>query len=218
MESFKHSCPFCGQHIEYTVGYCGKQMKCPICANVITFPALPPATTAKGLRVDRPAAAAVRKWAWKPPGIYLFLRDFPHWKIVGQVVIPFVIVGGLLVGAAYVKKTFTDSPVAAPPEASVEAAAPDAWQKMTDLSRADQAMRDQLRVAMALRTTVKRAQTICNNSRAQYGNASPFTAKAQEMLQRAQNNYSIAFARLRSLNGEYQKLGGTADYLGQLSN
>ena len=36
------SCPFCGQHIEYTAGYCGKQMQCPICGQTVTFPALPP--------------------------------------------------------------------------------------------------------------------------------------------------------------------------------
>ena len=42
MESYKHSCPCCGQHMEYTAPYCGKKTLCPTCGHTITFPAMAP--------------------------------------------------------------------------------------------------------------------------------------------------------------------------------
>jgi hypothetical protein len=193
-------------------------MKCPICGNVITFPAIPPTTGGQGLRLDRPRTAISRKLAWNPRGLYLFLRDFPHWKTAAQIVIPFLIVGGLLMGAGYVKKTFTEQPAAAPVEASTQAD-PNAWRKMTDLTRADQAVQEQLRIAQALRAVLKRTENVRNAAHRQYGSANPSMLKsADDAAARAQNNYTIAAERFDALNREYQKLGGTVDYRGQLLN
>src|ERR1700678_1797356 len=99
MESFKHSCPFCGQHIEYTAGYCGKQMQCPICGHTVTFPALPPARSGQTLRVKSLERKPERKWSWKLPPALVFLLNFQHWNVVAQCAVPFVIIGALLAGA-----------------------------------------------------------------------------------------------------------------------
>jgi hypothetical protein len=192
-------------------------MTCPICGNVVTFPAIPPKTTAKGLRLDRPAEQPARKWSWKPRGVFLYLRDFPHWKIIGGVLAPFLIIGGLLWGAKYVKQTFTDPPAAAPVEA-VAPVDPDSWQKSADADRAGAKVADQVRVTLAARSAMKQATKVRDAARHQYGASSSFTASAEEALQRAQNIYSINYNKFRELNAEYQKLGGTVDYQAQLSN
>jgi hypothetical protein len=219
MESFKHSCPFCGQHVEYTAGYCGRQMKCPICGNTITFPAIPPKTNAQGARAERPRQGAGRKWAWNPRSIFLFLRDFPHWKTAAQIVVPFLIVGGLLAGAGYVKKTFTDPPPDAPAETPVQTD-PEAWRKMTDLTRADQAVQEQLKITLALRAVLKERETIRAATRRQYpGNSNPSAvSSADAAADKARNNYMTANQRFESLDREYQRLGGTVDYRRRLSN
>ena len=54
METYKHSCPFCGQHIEYSAWYCGKQMVCPICGKTVTFPAIPPGRKGQPVRTKIP--------------------------------------------------------------------------------------------------------------------------------------------------------------------
>jgi hypothetical protein len=190
-------------------------MTCPICGNVVTFPAIPPKTTAKGLRLDRPTGQAARKWVWRPRGIFLFLRDFPHWKIIGGVLVPFLIIGGLLEGAGYVKKTFTDQPAAAPVE-GVAPLAPGAWQESVDLSLADQAVRDKLKIALTFHAAMKQAEEIRDNTRRQFGGSSPNAAKADEALQRAQNNFVIARNQFLDKNSTYLKLGGKVDYRSQL--
>ncbi|MGA2174115.1 MAG: hypothetical protein ABSH38_03920 [Verrucomicrobiota bacterium] len=209
MESFKHSCPYCGQHVDYTAGYCGRQIQCPICGNTITFPALPPKGGAQALRVNQKPA---RKWAWVPHGLFLFLRDFPHWKTVAQCVVPFLIVGALLAGAAYVKTKFIESP--APPEEPIVQADPGAWQKMTDLTRAEQAVRQQINVVEQARVwaaTTERSRTLAH--RQFPGNSNPFAVKsADETAQKAQSDYNKARERFSVLLREYQQLGGTKDY------
>jgi hypothetical protein len=217
MESYKHSCPNCGQHIEYTIGYCGKQMTCPICGHVVTFPAIPPQTTAKGLRLDRPADRVAGKWIWKPRGIFLYLRDFPHWKIIGGVLVPFLIIGGLLLGAKYVKNIFTDQPAAAPVEA-IAPVDPDSWQRSADADRAGAKVAAQLDITRRLRAAMKQAAKVREASRLQYGASSSYTASAEAALQAAQNNYNAALNEFRRLNAQYQKLGGQVDYQAQLAN
>ena len=100
MESYKLSCPFCGQHIEYTVGYCGKQMQCPICSQTVTFPALPPGRSGPTLHVKSLERKPERKWSWKLPAALTFLLKFQHWNVVAQCAVPFLIIGVLLAGAA----------------------------------------------------------------------------------------------------------------------
>ncbi|MGO8698196.1 MAG: hypothetical protein ACLQVY_10815 [Limisphaerales bacterium] len=192
-------------------------MTCPICGNVVTFPAIPPKTTAKGLRLDRPAGQAGRKWTWKPRGIFLFLRDFPHWKIIGGVLVPFLIIGGLLEGAGYVKKMFRDDPAVAP-AVGVAPVAPGAWQESVDLSLAGQSVEEQMKVVRAWRAAVERAQESRDNTRRQYGGSSSYAASADQALQRAQNNSIAAYNKFRELNATYQKLGGKTDYEAHLSD
>jgi hypothetical protein len=192
-------------------------MTCPICGNVVTFPAIPPKTTAKGLRLDRPAVRVARKWVWKPRGLLLYLRDFPHWKIIGGVLVPFLLVGGLLAGARYVKKTFIDLPTAPPVEA-IAPVDPGTWQRSADADRAGYKVEEQLKITRALRAKMKQADESRNAVRRQYGGSSPYAASAEEAFQRAQNNYNAAHDTFRSLNAEYQKLGGKVDYESQLSN
>jgi hypothetical protein len=216
MESFKHSCPFCGQHVEYTAGYCGQQIKCPICGNAITLPA----ASGRRLRLDRPVAGSA-KTSWNAKSIFAFLRDYPHWKTVAQITTPFLILGALLVGANYVKKNYADKPAAspAPAEADVQAD-PDAWRKMTDLTRADQAVQEQCKVVSSWHAALKQAQRVSAAVHRQYSDGSNPLAvtKADEAAARAQNGYMAAYQRFQSLNSDYQRLGGTVDYARQLSN
>ena len=140
MESYKHSCPFCGQHIEYTVGYCGKQMVCPICGKSVTFPAIPPGVKGPSLHINRPEAARASKWSFSISLACIrlllpSLRRFKHWNMALVCLVPFIIVGALLAGAAVVRKQFGNAP--ATPVAPLVQADPNAWQKMTDLARAD---------------------------------------------------------------------------------
>jgi hypothetical protein len=217
MESYKYSCPYCGQHIEYTIGYCGKQMTCPICGNVVTFPAIPPKTTAKGLRLDRPSQPVARKWVWKPRGLFLYLRGFPHWKIIGGALVPFLLVGGLLAGARYVKKMFIDQPTVAPVEA-VAPVDPGTWQRSADADRVGSKVAGQVEITRKLRAALKQAAKVRDATRLRYTGSSPYAASADAAFQTAQNNYNAAYNEFRRLNAEYQRLGGTVDYQSQLSN
>jgi hypothetical protein len=154
MESYKHSCPVCGQHIEYTAGYCGKQMVCPICGKTVTFPAIPPGGKGPALRIKRPEAARAAKWSFDFFGIPAFLRRFEHWNLVLVCLVPFIIVGALLAGAAVVRKHLGNEPVA--PLAPLLQADTNAWQKMTDLARADQLVQGQLGAVRRARDCLKR--------------------------------------------------------------
>ncbi len=218
MESFKHACPYCGQHIEYTAGYCGKQLQCPICGNTITFPAIPPRSGGGGLHINRPDEKPARKWAWNPQAIYLFLRDFKYWRTVAQCVVPFLIVGGLLAGAAYVKNKFSEPP--ATPSEPVVQADPDAWRKMTDLTRAEQAVRQQIRFIAQARAAMKQAEASRESTRRSYpGNSNPLAVRtADETAQRAENNYNRVRQHFEELLVEYEKLGGTHDFHRELPN
>jgi hypothetical protein len=225
MESYKHSCPFCGQHIEYTVGYCGKQMVCPICGKTVTFPAVPPAGKGPSLRLKRPAAAPAAKWSFDFRGLLASLRRFEHWNTVLVCLVPFIIVGALLAGADVVKKHLGNEP--ATPVASPIQADPNAWQKMTDLARADQLVQQDLgavrkasaaaaaaeksRASLHAYWHVRRAadQAIYDNVMAQYKAADQAVANTQKALGDARERFDKD-------NRKYQQLGGTVDYRRQL--
>jgi hypothetical protein len=212
MESYKHSCPFCGQHIEYTVGYCGKQMQCPICGQTITFPALPPGgqhgTT---LRVKSLEHKQEKKW--RLPPTLVFLLNFKHWNVVAQCAVPFLVIGGLLVGAAFVKKKLSDesAPVAPP----VVQADPDAWQKMTDLAKADQAVKDRMKELEAAHARAEMAQRL----RKQVEHLDAFQRKSTEQqAEAAQRELLVAKQRFDLANDSYRQLGGTVDYRAQVKD
>jgi hypothetical protein len=225
MESYKHSCPFCGQHIEYTAGYCGKQMVCPICGKTVTFPAVLPGGKGTSLRIHRPEAARAAKWSFDFFGILAPLRRFKHWNMVLVCLVPFIIVGALLAGAVVIRKQLGNAPAA--PVAPLIQADPNAWQKMTDLARADQLVQDKLgavrRAGAAVATAernranlhaywhVRRAATeaLYQSVLAQYKAKDEAVANAQQALASARQCFETAFQK-------YQQLGGTTDYRRQL--
>jgi hypothetical protein len=221
MESYKHSCPVCGQHVEYTAGYCGRQMQCPICGNTIIFPAIPPAKGGKTVTVlpNKPA----RAWLWNAKAIFLYLRDFPHWKIVGQIAVPFVIIGALLAGAAYVKNKFTDEPAAA--EIPVVQAPAGGWDKMTELARADQKMQKYVQSINQAHATLVGAQRALDLEQKRLSQAqgsdehqaqASNVQSAERNVAQAQNTLNYLRQHFNTDLENYRKLGGTIDYRSQV--
>jgi len=213
MESYKHSYPFCGQHIEYTVGYCGKQMQCPICSQTVTFPALPPGRSGPTLHVKSLERKPERKWSWKLPAALTFLLKFQHWNVVAQCAVPFLIIGVLLAGAVFVKKKLGDAP--APVDASsapVVQADPQAWQRTTDLNNAELAVQDRLKELNAAHAKADSAERL----RRQVQSLEPFQRKSTEaQAEHAQHELEAAQLRFDRAYELYRQLGGTVDYRAQ---
>lgn len=217
MESYKHSCPVCGQHVEYTAGYCGRQMQCPICGNTITFPAIPPKTGGKTIYVEEVKKPIVQ-WAWNAKAIFVYLRDYPHWKIVGQVLVPFILIGALLAGASFVKKRFSDE---SGPVAPVIQAPQGGWDKMTELARADQKMQEcvqsLLRAHQSMLVAQAQERAAEGESSRAHGSqehelANDHERRAQFAINEAQKQISFLRAKFETEFDNYQKLGGTVDY------
>ncbi len=222
MESYKHSCPFCGQHIEYTAGYCGKQMVCPICGKTVTFPAIPPGKRQSAHAKD-PVAARIPKWVVDLKGIFPVLSRFEHWNLVLVSLVPILIVGALLIGAAVVKKEFGSEP--ARPVVPAVQADPNAWQKMTQLARAEQVVQEQLAEVNQAKAAATAAERNLARLQALYQGKSPeqLAASARQM-QAAQQ--AVAGAQKTLANDRqsfenafqiYRNLGGTIDYHRQLT-
>jgi hypothetical protein len=198
-------------------------MQCPICGNTIIFPAIPPARGGKTVTVlpNRPA----RKWMWNAKAIFLNLRDFPHWNTVVQIAVPFVIIGALLAGAAFVKNKFTDEP--APAEAPVVQVQSGGWDKMTALARMDQKMqqyvqsisqaRMNLAVAQrALEAEQKRASQAHGGDEQQA--ASSNVQSAERSVAQIQNTLTYLRQHFNTDLEAYRKLGGTIDYRSRVPN
>ncbi len=217
MEAYKHSCPFCGQHIEYTAGYCGKQMQCPTCGHTVAFPAIPPGGLATGTR--RPGLARKAeakpglKTSWPGKGMLRYLRGFEHWDTVAQCVVPFLILGALLAGALFVKKNF-GNPTAPAPEMVVQAE-PGAWKKMTELIKADEAVRVELRAVKAAQASLALAQQIQKGLQTA---DLPQRRSAEKQVDERQRELTSAQKRFQDAYTSYQGLGGTVDYRRQLFN
>ena len=223
MESYKHSCPVCGQHVEYTAGYCGRQMQCPICGNTITFPAIPPASGGKTVAVEERKPA--RKWSWNAKAIFVFLRDYPHWNTVVQILVPFLIIGALLGGAAFVKNKFADEPAPAP--APVVQAQSGGWDKMTELARADQKMQQYVQSINQTRATLAAAQRALDIEQKRYSQARGYDEQqavmgnvqsCQRSVTQAQNNLTYLRQRFDADLVNYSRLGGTIDYRSRVPN
>jgi hypothetical protein len=221
MEAYKHSCPFCGQHIEYTVEYCGTQITCPTCGKSVTFPAIPPGGKKEAPRVKRTVAMeTAAKGSFNLQSITVYLREFEHWNVVLICLVPFVVVGGLLIGSAVLRKNAGEGP--ALPEAPRLQADPNAWSKMTELTKADTAVREQLgAVNRAYNAVAAAKRNVANLQIAYQGRPVDPTvntdlsarnsalAAAQQNLNAAQRSFDAAF-------GNYVKLGGTINYRAQL--
>lgn len=213
MESFKHSCPFCGQRIEYTAGYCGQQMKCPTCGQTVTFPAIAPKGSGEtSLRLKSTQAKAARQWFAKMPPALAFLRDFQHWNVVGQCAVPFVIIAVLLGGAMFVKKKLGE-PSSTPIDAPVVQADPDAWQKNADLTKAGQTVQAAVSVVNQCRAVLDFEQ----KESMRLSNSEPLQKKAaDERVQQAQYKVTAAEKHFDAVEAKYRQLGGTTDYRSQL--
>jgi hypothetical protein len=123
--------------------------------------------------------------------------------------VPFIIVGALLAGAAIIRKQFGNAPAA--PVAPLLQADPNAWQKMTDLARADQLVREKLDAARRAGAALAAAERNRANLHVtfQRSAADQAVANAQKALDSARQCFESA---LRN----YQQLGGTTDYRRQL--
>jgi len=198
-------------------------MKCPICGNSIVFPAIPPNTGGKPVYVEEKKRSA--QWAWNAKAIFIYLRDFEHWKIVGLVLTPFLIIGALLEGASLVKKYSASQPEA--PAAPVVAADPGGWDRMTQLARSEQKIQECMQ-------SINRAHQSLLYAEAQERQAEKESAYARDShehetandhirrtsLAVSEANKQIEFLRdrFRQEFANYQKLGGTVDYQSKLPN
>jgi hypothetical protein len=222
MESYKHSCPVCGQHVEYTAGYCGRQMQCPICGNTITFPAIPPSKTgSKSVFSEKPKRS--RQWAGKAGKIFGGVWDFPHWNTVMQVLVPFVIIGVLLAAAVWVKNKYSDEP--APEPAPVIQADSAGWDKMTKLAQADRKMQQYVQSILQTRKALAAAQAADRNEQKRLGEARDPDEKQAissnlQSYERAVNQTQDRLTTLqRQFQIDYEKyrgMGGTVDYASQV--
>jgi hypothetical protein len=153
----------------------------------------------------------LKKPKWHLPAALMALFNFKHWGMVWQCAIPFVLVVGLLIGAYYAKKKFSDEP--APVAAPVVQADPDAWKKMTELSKADQAVQDRMRELDAAHANADMAERL--KRQAEHMDSSQRKA-ADQQAEAAQRALVAARQRFDLANQLYQQLGGTVDYRSQL--
>jgi hypothetical protein len=200
--------------VEYTAGYCGRQIQCPICGHDFVFPAIPPGLgTPAGRRLALARKEAERpalKWSWDFKGMLLYVRDFQHWNVVAQCLVPFLIVGALLAGAVIVKKNL-GSPTAPVPDLVVQAE-PGALKKITELTKAEDAVKAKIQEVQAARSLLALAQRaqmrLKTSDPLQRKSAEKQVAEKQFALTSAEKGFQDAYA-------EYQKLGGTINYRSQ---
>jgi hypothetical protein len=193
-------------------------MQCPMCGGAIVFPAVLPSRGGKpvaGAEAPKPR----RNWAWNATAIYHYLRDYPHWRTMGQVAVPFVIVGALLAGAAYVKNKFSDQPESA--AAPVVQEPSGGWDHMTALARADQKMQQHIqRLGLAKKALMAAKQSLSvqqKNFSQVHGSdeqqaAQSYLQAAERAEAQAQKTYDACRTQFQADGEIYRKLGGTVDY------
>ena len=224
MDKYKHTCPKCGQRIEYTIDYCGHQIACPSCHTGIVFPDAPAPTATQKLRLQRDAGPA-RKKTWRDLALIKALLGFSQWKVVGACLVPFVLVGGLLFGASLLRKSSADEPTAIPRAVAIPVGS-DAWKKMTDLGQVEQAVQYRLQAVIAAKRTLLQAQSQATALHDQYHGMTlgsgtyAMVMKQMDDLQKrvsvAQNQVNAEENAFRTSYELYQKLGGKVDYNSQL--
>jgi len=168
------------------------------------------------LRLVRTGPGPAAKFQFSFAGIALFLREFKHWKTVGICMIPFVLVAGALVAASVsARRQAASAPAPVPATVIVD---PQALDKLTDLTRADQLVQQRLAAVNRASTACQKAsQTVTALHNQRRGAASPAALKgadqavsrANQALANARKDFDAAFA-------QYQKLGGAVDYRQQL--
>jgi len=153
------------------------------------------------------------KWTRHGKRMLPYLRGFEHWDTVAQCVVPFLIIGVLLAGAFFVKKNFGNQTAPAPE--MVVQAEPGAWKKMTDLIKADETVRAELRAVKADQASLALAQQ--TQARLQTADL-PQRRSADKQVDERQRELAAAQKRFQDAYTTYQGLGGTVDYRRQLSN
>jgi len=222
MSNLKHSCPGCGQHIEYSLEHCGRQFACPNCHSIITFPPVP---TSK-LRLQGAVDPSAKKKSWLDFAWLKPIIAFEHWRMVGLCLVPFLIIVGLLIGANALRKS--DPPDDPPkiPRAVEQPVAADEWNKMTELGQVDQAVQFRLRstaVAKAGLLEAERARDALHHTYkgAQLDSLSYQTvtrqyAEADRLISARQHQYEVARQSFEAAFQKYQEMGGKVDYRSQL--
>ena len=94
MSGYKYSCPYCGQHIEYTDVYSGQQMPCPACGHAIVFPAVPPGSMTSSLSLARDIPQSDPNPPSRFVKLLLALQEYKHWKVVGICLLSLVLLSG----------------------------------------------------------------------------------------------------------------------------
>jgi hypothetical protein len=186
-----------------------------MCQQRIIFPAIPPGALGPSLRVSRPAQQKPAKtWNVNPAGIFTALRKFEHWNVVGQCLIPFLILAGALLAAAALRSKPPDQPVPAP----APAVDPATWEKMTQLAKIEQAVQERARWVNTAYANHRAAEQRRISLQQQYGaHLDAATAKSADQ-QSAHAAQELAAARqsFEKAMAQYQSLGGTVDYRRQL--
>ena len=197
MTHYKYSCPYCGQHIEYTDGYSGQQMPCPMCQHPIVFPAVAPGKLTSSLRLQRDIPRPKEKFQFSFAAVAKAILGFQHWKIVGMCLIPFAILAGALVASSKIQKTDA-SPAPTPTQVTVD---PEAMTRLTDLASAEQAVKAELAALYSKASTAK----LLRQNRA----STAAIQKTDQECTAARKAFDAAFAK-------YQQLGGTINYATQV--
>jgi len=199
-------------------------MVCPICEKTVTFPAVPPGKAKSSLHVKRETAKETKEWLARLGPIIKSLNRFKHWNVLFACLVPFLIVGGLLFGASFMKQHFGDDAGQNSPQAVH--ADPAAWQKMTELAKADELMQQHVRNVIAAHDAYLGALAKRNSLHAyyqgKYADASGMSAvnaqfnSADQAVGRAQSIQAAARQAFESAFRDYQNLGGKIDYHQQL--
>jgi hypothetical protein len=221
MNQHKYACPYCGQHLEYGDAHCGTRVPCPKCLHPIILPALPGSKMTSSLRLARPIARPEAKFHFNIAGMLQALREFKHWKTVGICLVPFVLVAGAMVAASLSAR----HPAAPPILPATEAVEPHALESLTELTRADESVREQLAAVnrafadcQAAEAAEKKRTEMHDVRRASAGPGSSPAADqaARRAQQKLEQKLADARKEFEKVFAQYQKLGGTIDYRQQL--
>jgi hypothetical protein len=196
-------------------------MQCPICGNTITFPAVPPTKGGKIIADETPKPR--RKWNGNIGGIFVYLRDYPHWDTVGQIMVPFVIIGALLAGALWVKNKFTEEPASGP--APIVQGEGGGWDKMTEMARVDQRMQQYVQSIILTKKAVTSASRALEAEQKRLAEArdpdekqaiSANVQSYERALNQTQNKLSSLQQHFQTDYEKYRNMGGTIDYISRV--
>jgi DNA-directed RNA polymerase subunit RPC12/RpoP len=228
MSGYKYACPYCGQHIEYTEGYAGQRMPCPMCQQSIMFPAIPSGLKkTSSLRLVRDIPKPVQQFHFSFAGLFLFLRE--HWKVIGTCLVPFAVLAGALLAASSFRHSEPPPAPAPAPTATAAETTPSSETEAsstsdpppvpTDLTQASQQVQARLSAVKQASAALQAAQKNNTAIRQQYadspaGEASEKSAEAA--CQAAQKSLTAAKTAFGAAFTNYQAIGGPIDYRRQL--